>query len=383
MIQLFNMFGRFLNRDIIGFIHHLVCNDEDFFCVLKNKIFLFVEEEKERLRIFRDHLKYVLKSNLEKLRTYQLELNEFADWTSEEFDRWKKGLIIPASIRRDWIDEEESLRRSLEKLYRRRYQTRRWKRSLFRKRTMDRRFLVDWFKNIFHRGGDDSNQTNNIFDWRTKGVVSSVKNQLKCGCCYAFATATIMETLYAMKTNSQTVIDFSPQQIADCSSNGNNGCTGGNFPPSVQFLSGQGGKIATEASYPYVGKKQSCRTDNLNQITLGNIAYVSIPEGDEGKLVEALTTHGPIFIGLDADSRHFMFYKSGVLKVKNCPTRRQDMDHAMVVVGYGYDNAVQTPYWIIKNSWGTRWGENGYLRLAKDSGNMCGVASLAYYGKLT
>ncbi|CAF4578473.1 unnamed protein product [Rotaria magnacalcarata] len=78
-----------------------------------------------------------------------------------------------------------------------------------------------------------------------------------------------------------------------------------------------------------------------------------------------------------------MFYKTGVLKIDNCPTRRQDMDHAMAVVGYGYDDALKSSYWIIKNSWGTKWGEHGYLRLAKDAGNMCGVASMAYYGKLT
>jgi C1A family cysteine protease len=186
-----------------------------------------------------------------------------------------------------------------------------------------------------------------------------------------------------VKSKSQNIIDFSPQQIADCSSNGNNGCNGGNFPPSVRYLMGQGGKIATEASYPYAGKKQACKTNNLNQIQLGNIEYGAIPEGDEKKLAEAVTTYGPVFIGLDADSRLFMFYKAGVLKINNCPMRRQDMDHAMVIVGYGYDNALKMSYWIIKNSWGTKWGESGYLRLAKDSGNMCGVASMAYYGKLT
>jgi C1A family cysteine protease len=342
---------------------------------------LIIDEERERLRIFLDHLKYVLKSNFEKLRTFQLELNEFADWSLDEFNAWKKGLVVSDSLRRNLVEEEND-EESVRQLYQHHYHLRRLKRNLHRRRAKDRRFLLDWFQNLFHRGGND-NQTINIFDWRTKSVISSVKNQLKCGCCYAFATATIMETLYAMKTNSQTIIDFSPQQIADCSSNGNTGCSGGSFPPSVRYLSGQGGKIATDASYPYVGKKQTCRTDNLNQITLGNIEYGSIPEGDEVKLAEALTNHGPIFIGLDADSRLFMFYKSGVLKIKNCPTARQDMDHAMVIVGYGYDNNVQTPYWIIKNSWGTKWGEHGYLRLAKDSGNMCGVASMAYYGKLT
>jgi cathepsin L len=78
-----------------------------------------------------------------------------------------------------------------------------------------------------------------------------------------------------------------------------------------------------------------------------------------------------------------MFYKSGVLSINSCPNRPQDMDHAMVVVGYGYDSAVKMSYWIIKNSWAEKWGESGYLRLAKDKNNMCGIASMAYYGKLS
>lgn len=328
---------------------------------------------------------------MEKLRTFQLELNEFADWTLEEFNGLKKGLIPSTSLRREFIDEqdsEESVRRSLRKLFR--HHLRRSKRGLHRRRLNEKRFLLDWFSNLFNRdrnnnsnNNNNNNQATNVFDWRTRSVVSSVKDQLKCGCCYAFATATILETLYAMKTNSQTIVEFSPQQITDCSANGNNGCQGGNFGPSVRYVMQEGGRIATAASYPYAGQRQACKTNNLNHINLGNVQYNPIPEGDETKLAEAVTNHGPVFIGIDADSRLFMFYKAGVLKIDNCPTRRQDMDHAMVIVGYGYDNVVRAPYWIIKNSWGTKWGENGYLRLAKDSGNMCGVASMAYYGKLT
>ncbi len=330
---------------------------------------MIIDEEKERFRVFRDHLRYILESNLENFRTFQLELNEFADWTLDEFNSFKKGLIISTSLRRDFIDNEEdkdSVRRSLRKLYQHHYHSRSLK-----------RFFREWFSNLFNR---DKNQSIDLFDWRTKSLVSSVKNQLKCGCCYAFATATIMETLYAIKTKSSTIVEFSAQQLADCS---NNGCKGGNFPPSVRYLLEQGGKIATEASYPYGGKKQTCKTNDLNQISLGNIEYGSIPEGDENNMAQALVNYGPLFIGLDADSYRFMFYRSGVLQIKNCPTRRQDMDHAMVVVGYGYDNVLKIPYWIIKNSWGIKWGENGYLRLAKDAGNMCGIASMAYYGKLT
>ena len=83
----------------------------------------------------------------------------------------------------------------------------------------------------------------------------------------------LLESLYAIKTKSENVIDFSPQQIIDCSSNGNNGCNGGNFPPSIRYILGQGGKIATLASYPYAGKKQTCKTSGINQINLGNIQY--------------------------------------------------------------------------------------------------------------
>ena len=259
----------------------------------------------------------------------------------------------------------------------------------------DRRGFSDWFWNLIKGDNSTSNNNNNnnnnnggsqstnSFDWRTKNVVGSIKNQLNCGCCYAFATAAVLETLYAIKTNAKSVTDLSPQQITDCSSNGNNGCNGGNFPPSIRYVQGQGGKIATYASYPYAGKKQSCQTSGINQISLGQVDYTAIPEGDEKTMAQALVNYGPIFIGLDADSKLFMFYKTGVLSISSCPNRRQDMDHAMVAVGYGYDSALQMSYWTIKNSWGEKWGESGFLRLAKDKGNMCGIAAMAYYGKLS
>ena len=272
-------------------------------------------------------------------------------------------------------DDAESLRRH--------YHIRRLKRSLKRRRYKDRRFFRDWFSGFFSGNENTNSQSKDLFDWRTKSVVSKVKNQGSCGSCYAFATTAVLETLYATKRRSRNIIEFSPQQITDCSNYGNYGCNGGNFVPSLRYLSRQGGKIATEASYPYVGRRTICRTSGIRQIPLGNIQYGAIPHGNEKKMAEALVTYGPLFIGLDADSKLFMFYKSGVLKINNCPNRLQDMDHAMALVGYGFDSGVNMPYWIIKNSWGTSWGEKGYLRLAKDAGNMCGVASMAYYAKLT
>jgi C1A family cysteine protease len=354
-----------------------------------NFSFVVIDEEKQRLQVFREHLKYVLDSNLGKLQTFKLELNEFADWTTDEFNSLKKGLIVSSSLRRDFEDENpddnDSYRRSLKKLYQRHYHLRRIKRNLHRRQFTNKRFFGNWWANLFGNKTTTTTQPTNTdsFDWRTKNVVSSIKSQLKCGCCYAFATAAVMESIYAIKTNSQNVIDFSPQQISDCSTNGNSGCNGGNFAPSVRYLLKNGGKIATEESYPYAGAQGACKTSGINQITLGNIEYGAIPQGDEKKMAEALVNYGPLFIGLDADSKLFMFYKSGVLNIDSCPNRLRDMDHALTAVGYGYDDALRIPYWIIKNSWGTKWGENGYLRLAKDTGNMCGIASMAYYGKLT
>ncbi|CAF3301378.1 unnamed protein product [Rotaria sp. Silwood2] len=361
-----------------------------FFKAKYRRYYSSTGEENARLRIFIDHLKYVLKSNLEKLRTYHLALNQFSDWTLAEFDAFKKGLKISPSLRRNLIDDEpdeDALQRSLAKFYQRHYHSRRLKRNLNKRRHKDRRFWRDWFDKFFNYDNkkNDTNPQTNVFDWRTKNAVSSVKNQGKCGSCYAFAAVTVLEALYAIKTKSQNVTEFSPQQIVDCSSEKyeNDGCVGGNFPPSISYISDKGGKIATKDSYPYAEKKESCRTDGINEIDLGKVEYVEIPLGDEKKMAEVLTKYGPIFIGLDADSKLFMFYEKGVLNIDNCPTRPQDMDHALTIVGYGYDEALKTPYWLIKNSWGTKWGENGYLRLIKDAGNMCGVASMAYYAKLT
>jgi C1A family cysteine protease len=358
-----------------------------------------LDQEKQRFRVFRDHLKYVLESNLQKLRSFQLELNEFADWTLEEFNSMKKGLVISTGLRRQIFEEidhdRDSVRRSLDKLHQRHHHARRSKRNLLHSRNNNKfdnkRGFTSWLWNLINTGTNTSNTSNTSnnagqsqtsFDWRSKNVIGSVKNQLNCGCCYAFATASILESLYAIKTKSKTVTEFSPQQITDCSANGNNGCNGGNFPPSIRYIMGQGGSIATLASYPYAGQKQACKTSGLNNINLGNIQFGGITEGDEKALAEALVNYGPIFIGLDADSKLFMFYKSGILSINNCPTRRQDMDHAMVVVGYGYDKDLKMSYWIIKNSWAEKWGENGYFRLAKDKSNMCGVASMAYFAKL-
>ncbi|CAF3763071.1 unnamed protein product [Rotaria sp. Silwood1] len=341
-------------------------------------------EEKARLNLFANHLKYVILSNFQESSTYQLGLNEFSDWTSAEFNAFKTGLKVPHNLRRDIIMDVESdtdaLERSLEKLYERYYHTRRLKRNLQKRRHKDRRFWRDWFDSIFNRNNATS-KPNNIIDWRAKNVVSPIKNQGNCGSCYAFAAVGVLESLYAMKTKSESVTEFSPQQIVDCSKN--DGCGGGLFPPTMDYIIEKGSKIATNTAYPYGEKRDSCRINDVNEIELGKVQYEQIPVGDEKQLAEAVTNYGPIFIGINANGLRFRFYRNGVFKKDKCRNKPDELNHAVIIIGHGYDEGLKMPYWLIKNSWGTKWGENGYLRILKDSDNMCGIASMAFITKLS
>jgi C1A family cysteine protease len=324
-------------------------------------------------------------------------MNHFADWTKDEVNEVKKGLIVTPSIQRrvfnDESKDEDSFSRSLDELYQDHYHLRRIKRSMIKRRYQQeydgKRGIIDWFFGLFSSDSSNENNGNTVsllpssFDWRSQNVVSSVKNQLQCGCCYAFASGEVLESVYAIKTK-KPVTEFSPQQIIDCSksTDGNHGCDGGNFASSISYLRAQGSKIATLASYPFAGKEQTCKKTGINQITLVNLQYTDITSGDEKGMAEALVRYGPLFIGLNADSKLFMFYKSGVLNIDNCLNTLKNIDHALVAVGYGYDNTLKMPYWIIRNSWGDTWGEKGYVRLAKDKGNMCGVSTMTSYATL-
>ncbi|CAF5151988.1 unnamed protein product [Rotaria sp. Silwood1] len=124
------------------------------------------------------------------------------------------------------------------------------------------------------------------FDWRSKSIVSSVKNQQQCGSCYAFATTAVLESLYARKWGSNYLTDFSPQEIVDCSTlYGNYGCNGGNYESSLYYLLTKGNKITTFSSYPYVGYQKVCQTSSSSSAYLGSIQALQIPTGDENVII--------------------------------------------------------------------------------------------------
>ncbi|KAM3728864.1 Cathepsin L-like [Dirofilaria immitis] len=208
-------------------------------------------------------------------------------------------------------------------------------------------------------------------DWRNKGVITPIKNQGECGSCYAFATTAALEAFYKMKTNGR-LFDLSPQNVVDCTLRyGNNGCKSGFMGNVFEYAMQYG--IAAENDYPYVGDVQRCRWNKQIGIVKDN-GYVYIEPGDEKALQHAVANYGPVVVGISGSKRAFRFYKSGIFSHNNCGRG----DHAVLVVGYGTDRA-NNDYWIIKNSWGTTWGDEGYAYMARNQNNMCEIASYALF----
>jgi len=187
-------------------------------------------------------------------------------------------------------------------------------------------------------------------DWRTKGAVTPVKNQGQCGSCWAFSATENLESVNFLATGK--LVELAPQQIVDCDKAWY-GCSGGWPYGAFQYLISFGGQD-TEASYPYTAVNGNCKA-NLNNVGAKIRSYTSVKAGDENGVKSALQT-APLSICVDA-SRWYL-YQGGVIMGSQCG---RSIDHCVQLLGY--DDGASTPYWLVRNSWGTSWGENGLLRL--------------------
>lgn len=209
-------------------------------------------------------------------------------------------------------------------------------------------------------------------DWREEGLVTPVKNQKACGSCWAFATTGTLEGQHKKKTGN--LISLSEQNLVDCSrSEGTVGCNGGLMDQAFNYIKKNHG-VDTEDSYPYMAQDGEChfRRDSVGATCTG---FVDIPLYNEEALMQAVATIGPIAAAIDASHKEFAAYKSGIFDFPAC--NRYELDHAILVVGYGTENGKD--YWLVKNSWGDSWGSNGYIKMARNKNNQCGIASLASY----
>ena len=170
------------------------------------------------------------------------------------------------------------------------------------------------------------------------------------------------------------LVSLSEQNLVDCTS-ASHGCEGGSVYAAFMQVKKEGG-IDTEDSYPYHAEQGVCHFDR-SHIGATDVGYTKIKACDENALKIAVATVGPISVAIDASHSSFQFPKKGVYYEPNCKSGKYDLDHAVLVVGYGSED--RQDYWLVKNSWGSGWGDNGYIKMARNRDNHCGIATEAVY----
>jgi len=287
------------------------------------------QEHNYRLGVYKSNLEYVEEHNRKNLG-FTLGMNRFGDLTAEEFKVLYNGMRINASQ----IVQSGNVH------------------------THDNRFELP-----------DS------VDWRTKGVVTAVKNQGQCGSCWAFSTTGSVEGMSAIKTGK--LVSLSEQNLVDCSGSfGNYGCNGGLMDSAFKYIIANKG-IDTEASYPYTARDGNCKFNRAN-VGATISSYADVQSKSESALQNAIANLGPISVAIDAGHSSFQLYKSGVYYEPKCsPTQ---LDHGVLAVGYGTDTGKD--YYIVKNSWGTDWGMQGYILMSRNKNNNCGIATRSSYPKV-
>ena len=204
-------------------------------------------------------------------------------------------------------------------------------------------------------------------DWRKSGVVTPVKDQGECGSCWSFSATGAMEGAYAIKTGK--LVSFSEQELIDCSTGYNDtGCSGGEMTNAFRYAIDNG--MCKERDVPYKKSEHTCIQDTCNSKTYFTDCKI-LPSANPSKMMRYIQSQ-PLSAAIQANHPIFKFYKSGVITTMECG---QVPDHGVLIVGYGTEKG--NDYWLVKNSWGTDWGENGYVKIGRSmSSNDLGVCGI-------
>ncbi|KAK2993961.1 hypothetical protein RJ640_000559 [Escallonia rubra] len=291
------------------------------------RLYKDIAEKNKRFKIFEENVEHIESFNRANEKSYKLSINEFADLTNEEFktarNRFKGHECSP---------ETTSFK----------------------------------YENV--------TAVPSTMDWRKKGAVTPIKDQGQCGCCWAFSAVAAMEGITQLKTGK--LISLSEQELVDCDTSGEDqGCEGGLMDNAFDFIQQNHG-LSSEANYPYQGVDSTCNTNKEANHAAKITGHEDVPANSESALLKAVANQ-PISVAIDASGSDFQFYSSGVF-TGECGT---DLDHGVTAVGYGTASD-GTMYWLVKNSWGTGWGEEGYIRMQRGidaAEGLCGIAMQASY----
>ncbi|XWS12528.1 hypothetical protein CRYUN_Cryun37aG0096900 [Craigia yunnanensis] len=295
------------------------------------RVYQDASEKDIRFQIFKENVEYIESHNADNGKKYKLGVNEFTDLTNEEFKAMRNG---------------------------------------YKKRS----------SNIVASSKTSSFRYENVtavpssMDWRKKGAVTNIKDQGQCGCCWAFSAVAAMEGITKLKTGK--LISLAEQELVDCDISGEDaGCNGGLMDDAFEFIISNKG-LTTESNYPYEGVDGSCNKKKAANHAATITGFEDVPSNSESALLKAVTNQ-PVSVAIDAGGSDFQHYKSGVF-TGECSTF---LDHGVTAVGYGEADD-GTKYWLVKNSWGTSWGEDGYIRMQRDidaEEGLCGIAMEASY----
>ena len=287
----------------------LIMSEFNTFRTKYKKVYATQSDASYRMKVFKTNLELINKHNSDQSQTYTLGVNQFSDMTFEEF---KKFYLTENS------DDSFNMQEGSE----------------------------------FYFGENSKGES---VDWREKGIVKGAKNQARCGSCWAFAAASVVEQQYAL-AGSEILV--SEQELVDCAgAYGNQGCNGGLAPWALSYVLDKGINLAKD--YPYQAVTRKCTIPKEGEIKISR--FVVLPAGPDFLIERLKKGTSTVSFSVQQD---FMSYKSGIYNPKSCPNPR---NHAVNAVGF--DTTGEIPYFIIRNSWSANWGENGFFKIAIKDGN--------------